>query len=99
MTHNFLDVLGSVLSFLGGLVLFLDTLRMKSRIRNQETMSLLLVALKKEGGEGALKDDQGNPIKSDTDLQVWFAGNSLKWGWLGFALMTAGFLLDLLAKY
>jgi hypothetical protein len=46
----------------------------------------------------ALTDEAGRPLTTEGAMQLWMAKNSTRWAWLGFLLMTAGFVLQILAK-
>src|SRR5208282_617046 len=41
----------------------------------------------------------GQPIQGETGVRVWFAERSQRWNRMGFLLMTAGFLCDLVGKW
>jgi hypothetical protein len=92
--HSILELLSAVLSFAGGALLSIDALRLKRRIRAESGAQDFLNALRTVGAADALKDEQGRALNTVTALQLWFANRSLKWTWLGFLLMTAGFLLQ-----
>ena len=94
--NSALDFWGSALSFAGGVVLTWETLSVKRQIKEESGARQLLEALAKIGAPDALKDANGRPISQERALQLWFAQRSLRWGWVGFVLMTVGFLLEMI---
>jgi hypothetical protein len=97
MPTHCLEIVASVLGFLGGSVLSLDALCAVRRVRQEMGKDATLQAVQAAGG--TYVDEQGNPLTSTFSLRRWFAGRSVLWARIGFSLMTAGFFLDLLAKW
>jgi len=94
-----LDLVGSVLNFAGGAVLTLDALRVRARIRAEDGAQQLQELLEKSGAGQLLTDKAGRPLNSPARLKLWLSASSLRWAWLGFALMTLGFLAEFLAHW
>jgi len=91
-----LELFSAILSFLGGAFLSIDALRSRERIRAESGASKFLEVLKKETATD-LRDEHGAPLKSEAALRLWLTNQSTRWAWLGFALMTVGFVLQILA--
>lgn len=98
MSSGFLELASSVLSFAGGVVLTAESLWVRRRAREESGAGLLLAALGRAGASGVLKDSRGRPLSQERALHLWFAERSYRWAWVGFALMAAGFLLELLDR-
>ena len=97
MTSHYLEIAASVLGFLGGSVLSLDALCAVRRVRQELGKDETLTAVQAAGG--VYVDEHGNPLTSPSSLRRWFAARSVLWARIGFSLMSAGFFLDLLAKW
>jgi hypothetical protein len=97
--HITYGMAGAFLSFAGGVLLALDAIRMRSHIYQQRGSQDLLKFLKEQGAANVIKDDAGEPLNSETALQLWFANRSLKFAWIGFVFMTLGFLFQFLDAY
>lgn len=96
MPTHCLEITASVLGFLGGFILSLDALCAVRRVRQEMGKGETQQAVQAAGG--VYVDEKGNPLTSDFSLRRWFAGRSVISARIGFSLMTAGFLFDLLAK-
>jgi hypothetical protein len=100
-----LEICSSLLTFAGGTLLTLDALLIGRRIRTERGARRLQRALEKrkksapEYRSFTLKDENGKPLKTETELSLWLAKTTLHWAWRGYLLMTAGFVLDLIAKF
>src|SRR5271154_337476 len=99
-----LEIWSSILTFAGGTLLTVDALRVGQRIRTERGAQRLQKALKERKRRAAadqsftLKDEDGNPLKTETELSLWLAKTTLHWAWEGYLLITAGFVLDFLSK-
>jgi hypothetical protein len=91
-----LELAGSILSFLGGLFLSIEAFLVRRRIRMEAGAARLHEILKKT--RAVLEDGSGKPLESEKDLRVWLAERSLLYSWIGFGLMTFGFVLDILSQ-
>jgi hypothetical protein len=91
-----LELYSAVLSFLGGGLLSFDALRARQRIRTESGAKTFLNILKALNENNLITDDSGKQLSSETALELWLARQSTKWAWLGFVLMTAGFVLQIL---
>lgn len=96
--HNGLEIAGSIISFVGAGWLAIDSLRLRQHIRTEAGAMKLLARLKRAGLEKILTDAEGTPLSSEQALRLWFAAGTLAWNWIGLALVTLGFGLDLLGK-
>jgi len=92
-----LDLVSSIMNFLGGAFLTWDALYIKQRIQAETGIRRLQEGLE-ELGAGDLLTYHGKPLKEGETLQFWLASRPLRWTKIGFVLMTLGFLLDCLAK-
>ena len=91
-----LELYSAILSFLGGGLLSFDALRARRRIRAESGAKAFLNILKALNENTLITDERGEQLSSETALQLWLARQSTKWAWLGFVLMTAGFVLQFL---
>jgi hypothetical protein len=93
-----LELYSAVLSFLGGGLLSIDALRARQRIRAESGAKTFLKIMEAHDAKTQIKDDEtGAQLDSETALQLWLARQSTRWAWLGFVLMTAGFVLQIMA--
>lgn len=93
-----LEIWGSILNFAGGALLSYDPLYAKRRVLAESGAKLFLgVAMRLKLKN--LKTASGEPLDSEERLQTASAERSEKLARYGFVVMTAGFLLDLLAKW
>lgn len=93
-----LDLVASILSFAGGVVLTVDALLVQREIRVEHGAQQLLEALDKRQASNALTNEAGEPLDNVKRLRLWLALRSLRRTQAGFALMTIGFLLDLVVR-
>jgi hypothetical protein len=89
------ELFGAILSFLGGAFLSIDALRARRRIRVESGAKAFMKILDAHDKKDLLTDDDGKPLSSETALQLWLARQSTRWAWVGFLLMTAGFVLQI----
>ncbi len=94
-----LGIFASLLTFLGGFALVVEALFVRRKIRAEAGARRLLDIMKAHGAEEVLVDKSGKPLNKEKALRLWFAERSLRWSWIGFGLLTGGFLLDLIAKW
>jgi hypothetical protein len=97
MDKHCLELAASFFGFLGGSVLSLDALFAVRRARSERGKQAVGEAVKKAQGEYV--DDQDKVLTSVYALQLLFARRSALAARIGFGLMTAGFLLDLISKW
>lgn len=93
-----LDLVGSILSFAGGVVLTVDAFLVRYNIRVEEGALEILEGLEEKQASRVLTDEKGVPLNSEARLRLWLSRASLRRAQVGFVLMTAGFLLDLFSR-
>ncbi|HYU31940.1 MAG TPA: hypothetical protein VEW48_07240 [Thermoanaerobaculia bacterium] len=93
-----LDLVGSLLSFAGGVVLTVDAFLVRYNIRVEQGALQLREALERRQAGDVITSEAGDPLGSEKRLRLWLALRSLRRTQAGFALMTAGFLLDLFVR-
>jgi len=91
-----LELGASLLSFFGGLFLSVEAFLVRRRIRMDAGAVRLHEILKKT--RAVLEDGRGKPLESERDFRIWLAERSLLYSWVGFSLMTFGFVLDICSK-
>jgi hypothetical protein len=91
------EILGSILSFVGGGILSLDALCAVGRVYQETGHEAVQDAVREANGQYVDKD--GKPAWSRLRARLWFAQNSAALAKLGFSVMTFGFLLDMLSKF
>lgn len=92
-----LEVISSIMNFAGGAFLTWDALYIKQKIQAKTGIQRLQEGLA-EMGAGDLLTHRGKPLKEGQTFQLWLSSRPLRWTKIGFALMTLGFLLDLVTK-
>jgi hypothetical protein len=92
-----LDLVGSILNFIGGAFLTWDALTVRKKIKGESGIRDLQEALEKKGAGDLLTHD-GHPLGNEQTFQVWLSLPSLVRTKIGFLLITVGFLLDLITK-
>jgi hypothetical protein len=97
MSNGF-EIAGACFTTAGGLWLLVDALRIRHTVRAEEGASRLREILDRVGAGDILKDGKGNPLNSEKALRLWFAARTIAWNWIALALITAGFVLDLIGK-
>lgn len=97
MTTTSLEIWSSILNFLGGAILSWDAFRVRRRVREESGARRFQEIMRQVGGGEVLKTKEGDPVNTEKALKLWLSERSLKYAVIGFALMTAGFLLHLLA--
>ena len=90
-----LELCGAILSFLGGAFLSIDALRTRRRIRVESGAKAFMKILEAHDNKDLLTDEYGKQLSSETLVQLWLARQSTRWAWVGFLLMTAGFVLQI----
>ena len=98
MSKQTYQVLASTLNFLGGGVLCWDTLRVRRNLREKAGAQKIARILDLLASKVTLTDEKGNPLNTEQAIDQWLAGRTFTLGWLGFVLMTLGFLVDLVLK-
>ena len=95
--RDVLELLAKLVGFTGGLILTLDALNVRRKIRIEAGARLLIEIFEKSGRGDLLKDPMGQPLSDPRVFQVWLAQRPLMLAILGFTLVTLGFVLDLAA--
>lgn len=90
-----LELCSAILSFLGGAFLSIDALRARGRIRVESGAKKFMEILDAHDKKELLTEKDGMKIDSETALRLWLAKQSTRWAWVGFLLMTAGFVLQI----
>ena len=98
MAANYFEIFGSLFNFAGGAILAVDALRQQKRLRSQKGAERYLDIMKKHQLDQPIQDDDGKPLDTPTAFQRWFAAHSQRLAWQGFAVMSAGFVLDFFGK-
>lgn len=93
-----IEIFSSALAFAGGVFLTIESLCVRSRIRAQSGLDRLRDILDKTNAGKVLTDKHGKSLDSKGALQLWFAERTVRYSWVGFILVTLGFVLDLIAK-
>ncbi len=97
MLKHYFELAASALGFVGGAILSLDALFAVRTAKEERGKESVREAVKK--AEGVYEDDRGRPLDSRYALRLWFARQSVLSARIGFSLVTAGFLLDLISKW
>ena len=95
--HHWLELGSSFLGFLGAAILSMDALFAVSRAQ-QEKGKIEMSDAAREASAG-YADQSGHGVRSDYALRMWFARNTRRTAWIGFSLVTLGFLLDFILKW
>jgi hypothetical protein len=96
MLKHYCELAASILGFAGGAILSLDALFAVRTAQEERGKESVREAVRK--AKGVYVDDQGRPLTSAYDLRLWFARQSVWSARIGFSLVTAGFLFDLISK-
>ena len=91
-----LDILGSVLNFVGGVILTWDALSVR-KVLAEAGARQIQEGLQK-AGLGELLTFKGQPLSDATTFQLWSSRRSRLWARVGLVVMTIGFLVDILVK-
>ncbi len=91
-----LEIWSSLLTFAGGVFLTVDGLVAASKIHAESGGERFLAAVLRRKIQ--VVGDDGQPLTNPTDLRAWLARKVQRRSWLGFALITLGFLIDLVSK-
>lgn len=94
---DWLEIWGSILSFLGGAILSIDALFAVGRVYEETGHEAIQEAVREVNGQYV--DKNGNPASTALRAKIWFASQSANLAKLGFSVMTLGFLLDMLSKF
>ena len=98
MACHWCEISASILGFAGAALLSVDAIYGSRRVLQEEGKNAA-----REGAEkhkGTLVDPhKSQPVQGESGVKIWFAKRSQKWNRLGFLLMTAGFLVDLMGKW
>ncbi len=97
MVKHYFELAASAFGFVGGGILSLDALFAVRTAKEERGKESVREAVRK--AEGAYEDDQGRRLDSRYALRLWFARQSVLSARIGFSLVTAGFLLDLISKW
>lgn len=87
-----LELGGKVLSFAGGALLTFDMLRVRQGIEAESGGKALL----KAGAGKALRARDGTAVQNEAALRLLLSRSSTTRAWIGFLLMTCGFLLEII---
>jgi hypothetical protein len=98
MSKPLLEILVSIINFFGAAILCADALRIKRSVKEKAGAEKLVQYLRSAGKSDLISDEKGKPLDSQHALDEWLAGRTLRLGWVGFMLITLGFLIDLIAK-
>jgi hypothetical protein len=93
MIQDTCGLVAAGLNFAGGVILTFDALTIRARTRASGGAKRLRDILQKRGRADVLTGG-GKTLDSDTAIELWLAVRSLEWTRVGFALMTAGFLVE-----
>ena len=89
-----LDLLGSVLNFAGGVVLTWDAFLKRHDVLVEEGAEALFKLLRGDETGPLLTDKDGIPL-DDLRVKLRLARRSQQMAWIGFTLVTAGFLAEM----
>jgi hypothetical protein len=93
-----LDTIASGFTFAGGVVLAIDALCVRRRIKQRRGTETLVEAIKKFGDNDLVYDPNNTPLNTRGAIEDWFAERTLRFAWIGFILLSVGFGLDLFCK-
>jgi hypothetical protein len=88
---EFFEVAGSLANFMGGIVLLIDAVRVRSNIKEKSGSDIFQKALEDAKVKEAPRDLQGHLLTTAVSRELWLAMDPLKRSWTGFALLVAGF--------
>jgi len=98
MACHWCEISAAVLGFAGAALLSVDAIYGAQRVLQEEGKNAAREGA--EEHEATFVDHHGGqPIQGETGVRVWFAERSQRWNRIGFLLMTAGFLCDLVGKW
>lgn len=99
MAACYLGLSGSVLNFAGGAFLVYDSLRARKKtLAHFGRRKLAESNAKSSGGSPLYETPDGKPLATELDWELWHTELALKWTWVGFLLISAGFLLDIIGR-
>jgi hypothetical protein len=94
MNATYVDVLASLLSFVGGALLSVDSVIAARRVRTGAGAAAFHENQRTVGFRGIFTDKDGKPLGTPEEINLWLVRGSQNRAIGGFALMTVGFLLD-----
>ncbi len=94
-----LEIAGSSANFLGGVVLLIDALRIRSNIETEGVAQDFLKALQEAGSATQAQGTEGQSLATPEDVKKWLSKWSLGRAWIGFALMIAGFGCEIASHF
>ena len=98
MACHWCEISASVLGFAGGALLSFDAIYGRQRLLQEEGKNAA-----REGAEEHratfVDPHRSKPIAGESGVRIWFAERSQRWNRMGFLLLTAGFLIDLIGKW
>lgn len=99
MAISYLGLGGALLSFGGGVFLACDSLRAQRTTLLQFGSRKLAESEAKRTGKPPLYETPDHrPLASELDWELWLADHTRKRTWIGFAIISAGFLLDFVSR-
>jgi hypothetical protein len=99
MTKECLEITGSVANFTGGIVLLVDTLRIRNNIETKSVSQEFLDAMNEIGSADRLETSKRKSLATPEAVEEWLSRWSLKRAWIGFALMIAGFGCEIASHF
>jgi hypothetical protein len=97
MPISYLGLTGAVLNFFGGAFLVYDSLRPRSKnfaAAGAKEFAEEQQKRLREGKKALYETHDNKPLATELQWTVWLGQRSLQWTWVGFLLMSLGFLLD-----
>ena len=95
--QTFFEIASSAITLSGALVLTWDALWATRRVEEAEGARTLM-QLMEEAQSGTITTSDGNQIRTEYDLRMWFARSTRTHALIGFSLLTSGFLMSLIEK-
>ena len=97
MPISYLGLTGALLNFVGGAFLVYDSLRPRRKNFSEAGAKEFAEEQQKrlrERKKALYETHDGQPLASELQWTLWLGQRSLQWTWVGFLLMSLGFLLD-----
>ena len=98
MPKPLIEIIVPILNFSGAAILAIDALRVQRNIKEKAGAEKLVQYLRSVGESKLVTDERGKPLDSQRSIDEWLAGRTLRFGWLGFVLISLGFLVELITK-